>query len=73
METKNLYFQHSDGSLTLVRANCPHDDVYDEIYAYVKQLNPKFEIHYIRTWGNDIAGYTYDVGSHTEFFYWKEG
>lgn len=66
----NLYFQHSDGSFSIVRKNCPQDEVYAEMRNYIATLNPNYEIPYVRSWGNDIQGYTYDVGSHTEFFFW---
>ena len=67
----NLYFEHSNGGLTLVRSDCPQDNVLSEIKSYVKLLNPNYKIYYIRSWGDDIQGYTYDVGSHTEFFHWR--
>ena len=30
--------------------------------------NPNYQVYYTRSWGNGEDGYTYDVGSHTEFY-----
>jgi hypothetical protein len=65
----NLYFIRSNGEKRLVRENINPDIAIAYINEYVAQLNPNYEIYYIRSWGDlDKNGITYDVGSHTEFF-----
>ena len=64
----NLYFQHSNDTVSLVAQNVADDkNLYKLINADVKKRNPKFKIYYIRTW--KIKDHTiFDVGSHTEFY-----
>lgn len=63
-----LYFEHSNGSLSFI-SECAEDDVWQYITQCVKQLNPNYQIYYVRSWGDKEHGYTYDIGSHTEFFH----
>ena len=65
----NLYFDNGRGEIRLVKENILFDDTSKEITQYIHKLNPKYHIYYIRCWGDDECGYTYDVGSHSEFFY----
>ena len=72
-DKRNLYFEHKDGSLTLVAETIAEEEVYQRIKAYIMTLNPNYKIYYIRNWFNeDETVMTYDVGSYTEFFYWGE-
>lgn len=68
----NLYFKRSNGEEVLVESSISQDKVVPAINKYVKQINPKFKIYYIRSWSNEPRITTYDVGSHTEFFLYKE-
>lgn len=62
-----LYFQHSNGSFSLV-AECKKDEVGKYMMDDLNARNPTFKVYYVRSWGNEEEGYTYDVGSHTEFY-----
>lgn len=62
-----LYFQHSDGSLSLV-AECEKDEAGKYMMDDLHARNPSFKVYYVRSWGDDEEGYTYDVSSHTEFY-----
>jgi hypothetical protein len=61
-----LVFKNAQGQEKLVKANITEDKVFKCIKDYVHDLNPNFQIHYVRYWGEDPI--VYDVGSHTEFF-----
>jgi len=63
----NLYFNDNYGNNRFV-ATCHEGDVTMNIRKYVKKLNPKYKIYYIRTWTEKDKTW-YDVGSHSEFFY----
>ena len=65
----HLYFEDSRGNFRLVCKNCNKENVHECIINYVRSLNPNYKIYYVRFWGNEEHGYTYDVGSHTEFFH----
>lgn len=65
----NLYFKRSNGEIRLVKENATKDTAYNEIVKEVHRINPQFKIYYVRMWGDDNEGYTFDVGSHSEFFY----
>lgn len=64
-----LFFKNQRGNFRLVKNDICENDVPNEITHFVYKLNPKFNIHYIRIWGEEEK--IYDVGSHTEFFYFK--
>lgn len=66
----NLYFKRSTGEMVLVEKNV--DNPIPKIKEYIKKLNPKYEIHYIRSWTREDGVTMYDVGSHTEFFHLKK-
>lgn len=69
-----LYFEHSDGSFTLIGKCESQNEIYQKINEYVRVLNPNYKIYYIREWGDlDNGGINYDVGSHTEFFHVYRG
>ena len=63
-----LYFEHSSGSLSFV-GECSKENVGQKILDHIHSLNPNYKTYYIRSWGDDKQGYTYDVGSHTEFYH----
>ena len=65
----NLYFLSSTGEKRLVSTEVNADNVYKIIKDYIYEINPNYEIYYIRSWGDiNKDGITYDVGSHSEFF-----
>lgn len=68
----NLYFKSSRGEERLVKANIEKESAIKEIKAYVHQLNPEFKIYYIRSWESEPGVTTYDLGSWSEFFKYKE-
>ena len=61
-----LVFKNAWGQEKLVKADVTEDELFKCIKDYVHNLNPNFEIYYMRSWGENPV--TYDVGSHTEFF-----
>lgn len=67
----DLYFEHRDGSLTLLA-----EDIYQtDIWAHIKEFcdDYNFHIDYVRYWNTeDHMTTVYDVGSHTEFFLAKK-
>jgi hypothetical protein len=63
-----LYFEHDDGHRSFI-TECDRENVFTPIYDFVKELNPNYKIPYVRIWGDNVKGYTFDVGSHTEFFH----
>lgn len=62
-----LYFQHADDSLSFV-AECKKEEVGKHMMDDLHIRNPNYKVYYIRSWGNDEDGYTYDVGSWSEFY-----
>lgn len=69
----SLFFQDSKGNLRIVDKSIDEKDVPNEITHFAYKLNPKFQIYYIRTWEDPgTQDIVYDVGSHTEFFRFKE-
>ena len=67
----NLYFIRSNGEKRLVKENVDKETAMNHIREYVASLNPNFQIYYFRYWEKD-GGTTYDIGSHTEFFWLGE-
>lgn len=68
--TRNLYFKHSDGRVEVIAENISEDEVISTITNYIKRLNPRYKVYYVRTWDISDTSRKYDVGSWTEFFYW---
>jgi hypothetical protein len=65
----NLYFLASNGEKRLVSTDVAPETAHKEISKYVKELNPNYEIYYVRYWRDEATGGTmYDIGSHSEFF-----
>jgi hypothetical protein len=70
---KDLYFEDKFGQKRLVKENISDEELVGaEIVNYVKQLNPNYRIHYLRSWQQEENTTVYDVGSHSEFFYLVE-
>lgn len=65
-----LYFRRSNGEKVVKALNVRKSEVGRTIKDIVGEMNPKFEIYYMRSWTNpeDHNTTVYDVGSHTEFF-----
>ena len=47
------------------------NDFIDECNAKKPKGQPPFKSYYTRIWETDDGLVKYDVGSHTEFFYWE--
>lgn len=67
-----LFFEDNKGNMRLVNSTVSEDNIYPEIVKYIKKLNPNFHIHYIRTWAIDNDITQFDIGSHTEFFFFTK-
>lgn len=67
-----LFFKDSRGNMRLVNSTISEDNIYPEMIKYIEKLNPNFHVYYIRSW--DISDNTtkFDVGSHTEFFFFSK-
>lgn len=64
----NLYFMHSNGSQSVVKAGVTDDYLLFEVMKDLKNRNPDYVSPYQRKW-TDNKGWTWvDVGSHTEFY-----
>lgn len=64
----NLYFMHSNGSQSIVKANVDDGYLIYEVLKDLKKRNPDYVSPYQRRW-TDAKGWTWvDVGSHTEFY-----
>lgn len=68
----NLIFQHSDGRETIISKTATEENAFIKIKEFVAELNPNYEIYYIRTWETK-RGTMFDIGSHTEFFLLEGG
>ena len=67
-----LYFEHSDGRRDVCGVNIREDKAVRAALDELGIRNPRYVSYYQRVFNND-AGETYiDVGSHTEFYVWKE-
>lgn len=63
----NLYFQHSNGTVSLVSADATQENVFKLINQDVESRNKNFNIYYIRSW--TVKDITYfDVGSWSEYY-----
>lgn len=68
-EKRNLYFDDSHGRMRIVALNVTEKQAISLMYKFCEQRT--FKIYYIRSW-NTYQGRKYDVGSHSEFFYWSD-
>lgn len=66
-ETRNLYFQRSNGTHIFLAKDITEEEVHKEIKKFLNARN--FKSYYTRTWETDGVKY-YDVGSWSEFFKW---
>lgn len=63
-----LLFQASNGNERLVAEVTSENEAMKKINDFCEERD--YKIPYVRSWGSlDDEGITYDVGSHTEFFY----
>lgn len=67
-EKRNLYFDDSHGRMRVVALNVTEKQAVRLMYQFCEQR--MFKVYYVRSW-NTYRGRQYDVGSHTEFFYWS--
>lgn len=67
-EKRNLYFDDSHGRMRVVALNVTEKQAVRLMYQFCEQR--MFKVYYVRSW-NMYRGRQYDVGSHTEFFYWS--
>lgn len=61
-----LYFENSQGIERVIAEVANEEEAYKEINKFCEERN--FKIYYVRTWMSN-GRKTYDVGSHSEFFY----
>ena len=66
-ETRNLYFQRSNGEHRLLATDITEEDAYKEMKKFMDAHN--FKSYYTRSWEKDDIKW-YDVGSWSEFFKW---
>ena len=69
IEKRALYFENSYGEQRLLEESITEDEAFSLISDFCKIRS--FSIPYVRYWEAKKGVRTYDVGSHTEFFYWK--
>lgn len=67
-EKRNLYFDDSYGRIRIVALNVTEKQAVRLMYKFCEQR--EFKVYYVRSW-NTYRGRQYDVGSHTEFFFWS--
>lgn len=67
-----LYFQHSDGSESLVCEVDGYSSAISKALSDLKRRNPKYTSYYQRTWFDDNCWMWIDVGSWSEFYIVKE-
>ena len=67
-EKRNLYFDDSYGRIRIVALNVTEKQAVRLMYQFCEQR--EFKVYYVRSW-NTYRGRQYDVGSHTEFFFWS--
>jgi hypothetical protein len=70
-DVRNLYFINSQGIPRLLGVNVDRSTSGDIMRKFLEAHN--FKCYYNRTWDTDSNGRKgtwFDVGSHTEFFFW---
>lgn len=63
-----LYFENSRGKYQFICEATP-ETVGPKITEDVHRRNPNYKIYYTRCMGNEKEGFTYDVGSWSEFYH----
>ena len=66
-ETRNLYFQRSNGEHRLLATDVTEEEAHKEMQKFMDKHN--FKSYYTRSWEKDGVKW-YDVGSWSEFFKW---
>ena len=73
-----LWFGNSFGKRRVIADCATPAEVTEAINHFIDECNAKkpkgqtpFKIYYTRIWETDDGLVKYDVGSHTEFFYWE--
>lgn len=69
--SNNLYFKDHYGGTRLLATNVEENQVFKLINKFLEAHD--YKCHYIRGWTTNRNGYHgswFDVGSHTEFFFW---
>ena len=66
-ETRNLYFQRSNGEHRLLVTDVTEEEAHKEMQKFMDKHN--FKSYYTRSWEKDGVKW-YDVGSWSEFFKW---
>lgn len=70
-DVRNLYFINSQGIPRLLAMNVNNDTRLELIRKFLEAHD--FKHYYTRMWDSNRNGYKgtwFDVGSHTEFFFW---
>lgn len=68
---KTLFFKHGYGKIDVVCENIDFHSCHEKILEFCNNLNPNFKIYYTRVYEVDNVVH-FDVGSHSEFFYWTD-
>lgn len=63
-----LYFQHSNGSLSLVTEQTSMETIISDALKDLKVRSPNYRTYYQRVWTDNNNWTWVDVGSHTEFY-----
>ena len=67
-----LYFQHANGHMTKIKDEVEESNAWATIVDDLRRRNPKFKVHYTRSW-KDAKGWTwYDIGSWSEFYVMRD-
>lgn len=71
-----LFFENSNGVRREIADNVSREECMKEIQKFIQDHNrgrpkdKKFHSYYTRTW-EENGETVFDVGSHTEYFYWN--
>ena len=69
MEKHNFYFIRANGEYLLLAENVEEKEAMRAKQEFLNKHN--YHSYYTRSWTTE-EGTMYDVGSHTEFFFWGE-
>lgn len=67
-EKRNLYFQHSDGTYSILAENCTKFEAGLKMAAFINKHN--FKSYYTRCWETPKGAMYFDFGSHVQYFIW---
>lgn len=65
-----LYFGHSKNDCRCIAHPQNEKEIYQLINKFLEERN--YKSYYIRSWSDSKGVTTLDVGSHTQFFFYKE-